>query len=75
MLTTEELKTLRDALPKNGYQLVSDKVFGASSITVRLVLTEPRRYRKDILDAAILVIEEFKQEIDLQRKKIREVVK
>jgi predicted ATP-dependent protease len=70
-LNEEYLETLRLALPENGYKLVADKLTRVTAETVRKVLTEPRRYKKEIIDATIEVIKEQKEIIEKQEEEIK----
>ena len=70
MLTIEELKTLRDALPYNSTKLIISKCTRVSTSMVSRALNKPEHYRKDIIDAALEVVQEHRDSIETQRSQI-----
>lgn len=69
-LSQEELDSLRNALPDGSYKLISEKLNRVSSETVRKVLTDPSRYKKEVIDATIELLKEQKEMLELQKKEI-----
>lgn len=74
MFTKRDLQKIRKALPKNGYELMSEKI-GMSPDAIRMVLLYPNRYNKVVFDAAEQVIVEYRNEVALQKARVMEVVK
>ena len=72
MLSKRELKTIKSALPVNGYKLISEKS-GVTVETVRKVLNEPSRYREDVIKNALCVIEEKKVHIQTLKEQIKTI--
>jgi hypothetical protein len=72
-LTQTELKTLRDKLPDGGYKLVASKLTRVTAETVRKVLSDPARYKREVIDAAIEVVKEQKELLAAQREAIKEI--
>ncbi len=73
-LSEESLEKLRVALPENGYKLVSEKLTRVTAETVRKVLSEPKRYKKEVIDATIEVIREQREIIEKQEETIKSVL-
>jgi hypothetical protein len=73
-LSQTELKALNEQLPVGGYKLVASKLNRVSSETVRKVLSDPKRYNSDVIDATILVIKEQKERLIAQKEAIKEVI-
>lgn len=77
-LTKRELDTLRKNLPENGYFILSQK-FNKSEGSIKKILTEPQRYKKEIVDGALDLIEEHTQSIakslDEQKSRIQKLKK
>lgn len=69
-LNKEELSKIRKSLPEEGYEKISKILNGMSVNSIRMILTEPGRYKKEVIDAAILVIEEYQEEIVVQKSKV-----
>lgn len=72
MLNDKELKKIRTLLPDNAYQLIADAM-GLHKETVRKVLSDKSRYRKDVIDAAFLIIETYAAQIEAQKQKVKEL--
>jgi hypothetical protein len=72
MLNKRELNSLKNALPDNGYQQIADNL-SIGKETVRKVLTEPTRYRKDVIDEAILVVKTHKEYVESQKQQVKEL--
>jgi hypothetical protein len=72
MLNNTELKKLRLALPDNAYQQIAEEV-GLHKDTVGRVLTNKNRYRKDVIDAALIIAEKFKSQVQEQKQKVKEL--
>lgn len=70
MLSKRELTKVRKQLPPNGYALIADKVL-KSTEAVKKVLQDPDRYNKDVIDAAFVVIDNYKKEVEQQKQKIK----
>ena len=75
MYTKKELDKIRKALPKGGFQLIADKMPDTTADAVRMVLMYPDRYRVEVFDALILVMQEYKERVSSQKKKVMEAVK
>lgn len=73
MLSLEELKIVRDALPYNGSKLIKARFKRISASQISRTLNNPDFYRKDILDAALEVIAEYNESVKSQRTKISEL--
>jgi|GEM_PF-4979652 len=72
MLKKKELDALRKALPEKGMRRVAEKT-GYSYYAVQKVLTDPARFKQEIITATLQVIEEYKQEIAEIKSKIKEI--
>lgn len=72
MLNKRELASIRKALPDNSYTVIGERT-NYSKETVRKVLNIPDRYNKEIIDAAIGLIEEFKQMVADQKNRIKQI--
>lgn len=72
-LSQEELDVLREALPEGGYKLISEKLSRISPESVRKVLSEPDRYNSKVINAAIEVLRELKEQLQVQKQTIKEV--
>lgn len=72
MLTRKELDALRKALPEKGIQRISEKT-GYSYYVVQKALTEPKRFKQEIIDAALEVREEYEQKIAAIKRKIKTI--
>ena len=73
MYTKEELKKIQAALPitvSNGYDLIKAKLPYLSKVQISLVFTNPKRFKPEVIDAAFEVINEHKEYLEAQRKKI-----
>lgn len=76
MYTKKQLEKIRKALPKGGYQLIADKIPGVTADSVKMVLNNPDRTdRPEVFDAVIVVMQEYKERVGNQKKKVMEVVK
>lgn len=73
MLSKRELTAIKKALPDKGLHRVAERS-GCSYATVQKVFLEPKRYNKNIIYAAISIIEDEKQEVEKLKLKIKEVV-
>lgn len=62
MLNKRALAAIKKKLPKDGFQLVSDKS-GVSKESVKKILNDPLRFNKDVIAAALTVIEEYQEEL------------
>ncbi|MGB4776002.1 MAG: hypothetical protein WBP45_12565 [Daejeonella sp.] len=74
MLTTKELSAIRDSLPKDGLKRIADKTNYDSS-TVGKALREPDRFNIKIIEAALEVISEYKEEVKALKNKIKSTTK
>lgn len=72
MLTKKELDTLRKALPEKGINKISAKT-GYSYYVVQKVLTDPKRFKQDIIDAAIEVRAEYEQYLANLKETIKNI--
>lgn len=75
MLTIRERKKIVKALPKNGYQLISDKLEGEyATETIRKYLTDPKyTYNSKVFATALEVIDEAKSLVIEQKEKIKKL--
>lgn len=73
MLSKRELTSIKKALPDRGLHKVAERS-GCSYATVQKVFLEPKRYNKEIIYAAIAIIEDEKQEMQKLKLKIKEIV-
>jgi hypothetical protein len=71
MLNKKELKKIRTALPEDGYKRISLLMDGKSEQSIRMILTDPKRYNKDVIDNAILIVIEYKEEMLAQKKALK----
>ncbi len=62
MLNKRALAAIKRKLPKDVFQLVSDKS-GVSKESVKKILNDPLRFNKDVIAAALTVIEEYQEEL------------
>lgn len=72
MLTKRELKTIRTLLPDNGYEVLAER-FNKNKQSIQKILTEPRRYKKEVIDDALKLIEEHHNEVASQKAKIQKL--
>lgn len=75
MYTKEELEEIRTALPKGGFSLVAEKLPGTTPDAVKMVLTYPERFRPEVFDAVVEVMEEYKTRVKNQKKKVMRAIK
>lgn len=74
MLTKTQLKKIRKALPKDGYERISSLMDGKSAQSIRMILTDPKRYNKVVIDNALLVTAECKQEMLAQKDAVKNLL-
>jgi len=74
MLNKTQLKKIRKALPKDGYERISVRMDGKSTQSIRMVLTDPKRYNKDVIDNALVVVEVYKEEMLAQKNAIKNLL-
>jgi hypothetical protein len=70
MLTKRELGKIRKQLPQDGYERIASLAF-KSAEAVKKVLREPDRYNKDVIDKALIVVEQYKLEVEEQKAKVK----
>lgn len=69
-LTKDELTIIRKSLPADGYEKISALLNNKSVTSIRMILTVPTRYKKEVVDAAFAVIDREKELIGAQKKKV-----
>lgn len=74
MLTKVELEKLKGALPEGAFAQIAEAA-GCSYATVQKVMSEPERYKKRIIDAAIKLANKYQKEIEEQRQRIQNLGK
>lgn len=74
MLTKEELDELKKALPKKGLHRIAEQS-GYSYATVQRSLCDPKRYNRQIIEATIQVVEQYKNEVAEQKLRLLEAVR
>lgn len=62
MLSKERLNAIKEGLPKNGFQMVSDKS-GVSKDSVKKILNDPERFNPEVIEAALEVVEEYQKKL------------
>lgn len=72
MLNKRELNNLKKALPDNSYFTIAE-VLNISKETVRKVLNDPSRYRKDVIDEAIALSKNHLSHIQSQKQQLKEL--
>jgi len=72
-ISRTELRILREKLPVGGYELVASKLHRVTAEAVRKVLNDPKRYNSKVIDAAIEVVKEQKEKLELQKEAIKEL--
>jgi hypothetical protein len=70
MLTKRELTRIRKALPKGGFDTIALSC-NKSRASVIKILTDPKRYNKEVIYQALIEIEKFKEEIANQKAIIK----
>jgi len=63
MLNKDALKAIKQKLPKDGIQMISEKT-GVSKDSVKKILNEPSRFNKKVIEAALKIIEAYELEIN-----------
>jgi hypothetical protein len=71
MLNKKELLKIRKALPKDGYERISVKLDGRSTNSIRMILTDPKRYDKEVIDIALVVAVAYKDEMLAQKAQVK----
>lgn len=74
MVTKKELQKIKSTLPINGYSLIAAKT-GLSTNIISHAFNNPKRYKTGVVEAALEVIKEYKQQVsDLKNRIKKETV-
>ena len=63
MLTKEQLTTLKDSLPYDGTKRIKAKLHRVSKRVIAVELNNPNTSRLDIVNAAIEVVQEHREQV------------
>jgi hypothetical protein len=72
MITKRELQKLKDALPSDGYTKIEEK----TGIQYQLIVksfNDPKRFKKEVIEAALEVIKEYKAEVLALKSQIKTI--
>ena len=73
MLTKKEIKKIQKALPlsvSHGYDLIQQKIPALSKDQISKAFNCEKRYRPDVMEAAVQVIQEYKDKVKELKNKI-----
>lgn len=73
MLSKRELGAIRGKLPAQGYQRIADKT-GLSTSMVGKALRDPKHFNALIIEKALEVIEEYREQVAHLKLKVKEIV-
>lgn len=71
--TLKELTVIRKNLGKDGIERVCE-LLGKKVETVRIVLTEPRRYQEGVFEAVAIALEEKQVRLQNQKNRINQAI-
>lgn len=74
MLNKKELLKIRKALPEDGYERISAQLNGKSTHSIRMILTDPKRYNKEVIDYAIDITVAYREEMLEQKAKVKNML-
>lgn len=74
MLTKRELDKIKANLPARWTVIIGERANVSPSLAQK-VLSEPTRYKASVIEAAIQLAEEHKQELKTQKQKINQLKK
>jgi len=71
-ITKAELKIIREGLPEGAVEEIATAT-GFAVSTIKQILIQPRRYKKEVIDMALTLVEKEMAFIESQKKRIKDI--